>query len=377
MCSRNSEFGIFPKNIKGKKIFYYWIYENDKRKFRSTGKKDYEEAIRFCRQLQIKGKLYASTSYSFNIYTKDFFYFDKCPYIKNRLLRGYSYGKTWARKQRKYLEKYIQPYFKDTDIRTISSRMIDDFILGLKKNELGVKSINHILSAVKVIFKYAEHDNFIDFNPAEGVKPFMLPIREKGIFTRQELCELFSNKARENIWKDQKHFLINYIAVTTGMRIGEILALKKENISSNMITVSHSWNRIEGLKSTKNGKTRYIPIYYELQKALDTYINDNDIQGYLFSSNGGIKPLDHKSIYKHFWQSLNKIGIGKTERNTRNLSFHSWRHGFNTMLLEAGINPEVIRLATGHSPSMPSRYSHVQLANMPNVLKGITFRDIS
>jgi integrase len=372
MRPRNGEYGIFPKMIRGNIIFYYWIYdEHGKRKFRSTGKNNYNDAIKHCRLLQIKGRLYISTSYNFTKYTNNFFDYEKCPYIQNRLLRGYSYGRTWAQRQRNILVNIIQPYFNDADIRNISSRMIDDFILNLNKKHFGQKSLNHILSTIKVIFKYAEQTGIIDFNPAEGIKPFLVRSKEKGIFSKQELYDLFCTPYQSGIWKNKMHFLINYIAATTGMRLGECLSLRPENISGNTITVNHSWNRLDGLKGTKTGKVRFIPLCPELEKVLSDYIIENNCIGFLFSTNCGVSPIDHKTVYKHFWNALIKIKIDKKIRETRNLSFHSYRHTFNTMLLEAGVHPETVRLVTGHSAAMTAHYSHIQLENMPNVIQSL------
>jgi integrase len=370
MRSRNGEFGIFPRRSRKTVFYYYWLYdETGKRKFRSTGKKNYEDALRYCRNLQIKGRLYIGTSFSFDKYTENFFDFDKCPYINNRLLRGFSYGRTWAKRQRSLLQKVIQPHFKDTDIRNISKKMVDDFLLSLRPIITGNKTLNHILTTVKAVFSYAHGIGVIETNPTEGIKPFKIAIQEKGIFTRDELALLFNNPGKSDIWAKPVHFLINSIAASTGMRLGEVLALKPENIMENSIIIEHSWNCLDGLKSTKSGKTRAVPISFELAKALNNFITINNVCGYIFSSNNGKTPINHKAVYKHFWNTLFKIGISAELRKSRNISFHSYRHTFNTMLLEEGLNPETIRLLTGHSTAnMTARYSHIRLNNMPEII---------
>lgn len=221
MRSRNGEYGIFPRRSRKTVYFYYWVYDKDgNRKYRSTGKQDYNEALKYCRSLQIKGQLYIDTSYSFDAYTKDFFIYGVCPYISYRLLRGYSYGKSWAKRQRSLLENTIQPYFIDTDIRTISSKKIDEFMLKLRQENTGTKTLNHVLTAIKAIFGYAKKTGVIEENPAEGIKPFKVAIREKGIFTREELFSLFAaSHIQSDIWKNLMHFLVNSIAATTGLRL--------------------------------------------------------------------------------------------------------------------------------------------------------------
>jgi integrase len=367
MRSKNGEFGIFPRRSRKTVFFYYWIYDDaGKRKYRSTGKQDYNEALKYCRSLQIRGQLYKGTSYSFDAYTKDFFVFESCPYISNRLLRGYTYGKTWAKRQRSILVNIIQPRFTDTDIRYITSKMIDDFILQLRKAKTGAKTLNHILTTLKAVFGYAEKSGLLETNPVEGIKPFKIISKEKGIFTKEELTLLFSNPEHSGIWTSPLHYLLNYVAAATGLRLGEILALHPENVTDTKISVEYSWNRIEGLKGTTTGKKRIVPISPGLAATLSNYIVTHNISGFIFSANKGQTPIDHKAVYRHFWFALTKSGIDYVPRN---ITFHSYRHSFNTMLLEAGVNPETIRLITGHSVKMTAHYSHIQLGNMPEIVE--------
>lgn len=377
MRFRNGDFGIFPRCSRKTVFYYYWLYDSDgKRKYRSTGKKDYNDALQFCRTLSIKGQLYNGTSYSFDFYSQLFFDYEKCPYIRSRLLRGYSYGRTWAKRQRSLLVKIIHPYFKDTDIRTVSPQMIDRFLFGLREKEINNKTLNHIITTIKAIFAYAKITGVIEINPTEGIKPFRIVTKEKGIFSRDELIELFCNSMKSKIWTNPMHFLINCIAATTGLRLGEILALKSDSINTTNIKVDYSWNRIEGLKSTKSGKSRIVPISIDLSRALFDFIEKTNINGFLFSANSGKTPIDHKVVYKSFFSALSKIGIDTENKKIRNISFHSYRHTFNTLLLEAGVHPETLRLITGHSSvNMTERYSHVQLNNMPDIIKKLPVID--
>jgi site-specific recombinase XerD len=166
---------------------------------------------------------------------------------------------TWAKRQRSLLENIIQPYFKDADIRNISAKMTDEFLLHLRREKTGNKTLNHILTTIKSVFGYAQKTGLIETNPAEGIKPFKIISREKGIFSRDELSLLLGNPEKSGVWNNPAHFLLNCIAATTGLRLGEILALRPENILKTAINIEHSWNRIEGLKSTKTGKHALFP----------------------------------------------------------------------------------------------------------------------
>jgi len=364
MRPRNGEYGVFPRKLdNGKEIFYYWTYDSDgNRKFRSTGKTTYEEAIKVCRNLLKNGQLLTEKRYSFSTFTERFFIYDECPYIQNRLMKGKTYSRAWAAQERRILMGLIQPHFAERDMREITEREIDDWIMSLRAERNGAKTINHIITILKIVFGFAVKERLIEENPCEHIEPFALVSREKGIFTDMELGTLFKS-FDPRIWKFEAQYALNMTAAATGMRLGELLGLRICMVNGNVITVANAWNPLDGLKCTKNGKVREIPIPEVLVKTLARLSEGRDPQSYVFSF--GAIPMDHKTVYKHFNAALNAIDIPPTERLRRNITFHSYRHSFNTRLIESGMNPETVRLLTGHTAGMTARYSHVQLARIP------------
>jgi integrase len=363
MRPRGNEFGVFPKNIHGSYIYYFWVYEpNGKRKFRTTGKRNIDDAVKFCRNLQVQGRLHNKTSLSFSSYAKDFFDFDKCPYINHRVLRGHTYTRSWVKRQKKLLDGVIMPYFAQKNINSITFNDLDVFIMSLKKRDFSHKKINHVITTLKNVFSFSEMSGVIMNNPCKGIKSFKIISPEKGIFTNKELHLLFDEENRGHIWPETMYYIINFLAVSTGLRLGELLALKPKDITDDLLKVSHSFNADDGLKSTKNGKTRVVRLNEKLVTLLTDFCREKQLDDFIFSINNGKSPIDHKSIYKRFWKALEKIGINKEERKRRNITFHSYRHLVNSLLLQAGMPPETVRLLLGHSGSaMTARYSHIQL----------------
>jgi integrase len=366
MRPRGNEFGVYPKKVHGSYRYYYWVYDaKGKRIFKSTGKRSRDEAVKFCRALQVRGQLYNNKQLSFSIYTKDFFDYEKCPYITHRLSRGYTYTRAWARRQQRYLEIVIRPYFSNHYINTITYNDIDMFIMSLKNKNFSNKKINHILNSLKNIFNYAEFTGVIDDNLCKKIKAYKVIYREKGILSNEEIKRLFQGENRNEIFPEKAHFAISYLAASTGLRLGEILALRTNDITTDHLRISHSFNPYDGLKTTKNGKTRIIPLNPKLKKMLDEVCVGKDTEQYLFSYNNGKSPMVHKSVYRRFCFALEKIGINKEERKRRNITFNSYRHGVNTMLLKSGLPPETVRLTMGHSSSfMTAHYAHLTLPDI-------------
>ena len=359
----DTRFGVYPRRLKsGKTLYYYWSYlSTGKRIYRSTGADTYEKAVRFCRNLLKIGKLASEKAYTFSQYTEKFFVYEDCPYIRTRLLHGKTYTKGWAQAQRNLLLSRIIPEFGNSDIREIFENRIDTWLLKLKQEGTGTKTLNHLITVLRIIFGYAVKSHDIDENPIANIELFSVKATEKGILSREDLFRLFSDDA-DRIWRSKMHLALNLTATMTGMRLGEILALKYEMVQPYFITVAYSWSDTDQLKCPKTGKTRKIPISENLYRLLHSLNKGREPSDFIFSH--GSKPIDHKSVYKHFYRALESIGINRLRRKEKNITFHSYRHLFNTMLLESGLMPETIRLLTGHSAGMTARYSHVQLANL-------------
>jgi integrase len=64
----------------------------------------------------------------------------------------------------------------------------------------------------------------------------------------------------ENSWADERSRLGNILAMCTGLRAGEILAIQVRDLGEDRLRVRHSWSLLDGLKGTKTGKERIVPL---------------------------------------------------------------------------------------------------------------------
>ena len=66
-------------------------------------------------------------------------------------------------------------------------------------------------------------------------------------------------------WENETAKLACLIASYTGMRQGEIAALRLQDIGEDRIYIRHSWGKYDGLKTPKNGEEREIRIPHQLR----------------------------------------------------------------------------------------------------------------
>ena len=365
-------FRIFPKTLpSGKTVFYYTTYDQlGRRRQFSTGQTRKSDAKRYCQKLFQTGALIQVKDTKFSEYTQDWYIYDKCPYIKSRLMRGFSYSRSMAKHKRAQLDNRILPYLGKYYIKDITVAHIEDWLLAQKKTDVSNLTVNHYLSVLRVIFNEAFRKGDIPYNPIEAVKPLSADSRKKDVLSKGEVSKLFAEANREKIWGNQLHYLFNLTASQTGMRIGEIQALRIENLHKDHIVVKHSWDREYGLKGTKNGKERLVPINESLYRLLkESYQRQKTTEPYIFSVSRGHQPIDHKAVYKWFYRALAEIGIDKKSRERRNVTFHSWRHYVNTLLLAKGVPASIIQAIIGHSDGkMTKHYTNYNLEDLKKAI---------
>jgi integrase len=144
------------------------------------------------------------------------------------------------------------------------------------------------------------------------------------------------------------------VALTTGMRRGEILGLRWDYIRLD--------NRLIILPITKNNTVRVIPINDTLHRILSEMPEKT---GYVFGNgNGG-----HVGDIKHsFTSACRKAGI-------TDFRFHDLRHTYASHLAMRGVHIRALQELLGHKTlAMTQRYSHLapeQLQNAVKLLDGV------
>jgi len=259
-------------------------------------------------------------------------------------------------------ERHIIPYFKDISLEHIDDEHLNEFIQykldngGLEGKSLSHKTTNDIVSLLLQIVKnYCKVDS--DFE-----KP-SYKLSDITIFTEKEYGKL---KAYLSIGTDSKKLGI-IVAMLTGIRIGELCALKWENIdlNSEVITINKTMQRIKDMDSNKKSKTkiiidapksdssiREIPVPEILLRKLEKFkANDNT---YLLTNTTNY--IEPRIYQRHFKSYL-------AESDIKDNNFHTLRHTFATMAIAKGVDIKTVSLLLGHTDVSftMKRYVHPNL----------------
>ena len=181
--------------------------------------------------------------------------------------------------------------------------------------------------------------------------------------TEAEVAAVFSSE-----WKDKRALVASLVAATTGARQGECLALRRSDIGTDVINIAHSYSSLDGLKLPKNGRKRVVPLLPEVRIALLDLLADNphDTEDpFVFFSLLPNKPADPRVIWEGLKETMTKINV---DHQSRNISFHSWRHFFCFKITQI-MDGEKVAKVSGHlSESVFRKYaSHIETKNIRDV----------
>jgi integrase len=308
------------------------------------------------------GALPRKTSPLFADYCAEIWNWDSSPYVRGKLARGQSIGRKYVADNLARVENHIRLAFPDLRLAAVKPYMLEDFAMKLKTDSgLGNRSINAILDTMAVPLHEAARLGLLPSDPASTVRKLGNDTREKGIPTEEEVRALLGLSGI-----DSRIRCAILLGAACALRIGEIQALRNDNIGEKTLTVACSWSNMDGLKSTKTGRVRVVPLPPIVRSALLELMAKNP-QGPVGFLMYGLKPdapLDVRAIERGFYKALEKIGIDEETRTIRALSFHSLRHWSNAML-RGSVSDAKLHLLTGHSTeAMTNRYDHATEADL-------------
>jgi integrase len=229
--------------------------------------------------------------------------------------------------------------FNNCNINDINNYSIINFTNSLQSNGLSNRTINDILLVLNMIFKYASEK--FDFH-APKIEYLHEPKKEMRVLN---ICE--QKKLEKYLKKDMDiHKFGVILALHTGMRIGELCALKWEDISDFSINVNKTMMRIKNeygktevitAPPKSDSSVRVIPIPHELK----SYISKFRRNGYVLSSKR-VEFTEPRLMQYKFERYIKECGI-------ENASFHCLRHTFATRCIEAGVDAKTVSELLGHS----------------------------
>jgi integrase len=360
----HNDFTLYFRVVpSGKRVVYYYAYDAGGRRLfgRSTGETTLTAARRKCNQLLKEGLLVPNRDYipTFAEYAVGWWDWETCDYLAKRRKHA-NLTKRYADTGKWILDKALLPYFGKMRIDQITVEVVEAFRDKYIKDGFKHTTVNSYYSILKTMLTEAEERKVIAKNPIAKMKKLINNRKEIQIITPDEFKKLFLGDWRK-VWNnDRISYTANKLAALSGMRAAEVIGLRGCNVFDEHIFLCEQFDNRYGCRPTKTKDKRNIPLPSALIADLNELKKING-EGYVFSADGGIKPMSKLTVYVKLRMALENIGISKGEIAERKLHLHAWRHFFNTQLLKSGLSVKQVQAFTGHkSQSMTDLYYHFE-----------------
>ena len=262
----------------------------------------------------------------------------KRPYVKQSTMAAYVL----------ILENHVLPEFGDND--SLHEHDVQAFVLKKIERGLSVKSVKDILIVLKMVMKFGVKN--------EWMTHYEWDIKYPANNQPKELEVLSVANHKKILDYVQHNFTFMslgiYISLSTGLRIGEICALKWSdiNVADGTITVQRTIERIYVVEGEKKhtqlvintpktvNSCREIPMSKELLAMVKPMKKVVNADFYVLTNEE--KPTEPRTYRNYYNKLMEKLDIPK-------LKYHGLRHSFATRCIEAGCDYKTVSVLLGHS----------------------------
>jgi integrase len=293
----------------------------------------------------------------------------------------------WCERQRSFRSKkgfiiQLMETFGNVQLRSINTKLIEQFQSDRLKKGNKPATVNRLIATLKHCIHKGYQWEMLSEETLKRVRQVKL-LKEDN-----QRLRILSIEACQSLIENCKG-TTQYIVIAalhTGMRKGEILSLKWDNVD-----LRHGFILLD---KTKNGERREIPIDGTLRKVLHGITRHIDIP-YVFFDKAKGRPL--QDVKKSFHSALKKVEVQKctkcdyqkakkptqeeislcplckseirVQRGITDFHFHDLRHTFASHLIMAGIDITAVRKLLGHKTlTMTLRYAHLAPSHMVNAV---------
>ncbi len=240
-----------------------------------------------------------------------------------------------------FLLNTLKEFFKGETLQTITAEKIERFKV-VRKAEVSPATVNRAISCLKTLLNKAVEWGKLPASPAARVKKFREPAGRERILSPEEARRLLDAASPE-----LRPVLIT--ALGTGMRRGEILALKWTDLDFVRGIIS--------VRMSKSGKPRQVPMSGAVAGALGAVPRRGDFVFQNVETGTHIK--DVKTAFHAACARAKANPEDENDPGITGLRFHDLRHTFASRALELGADIMSVSKILGHSSIiMTAKYLH-------------------
>lgn len=250
--------------------------------------------------------------------------------------------------------------FDFSEINNVSYAIIRSWIVKLVGDGVSNRTINRKISSLRTYYKFLLKIGDIKVSPLLKHKVLKTTKKLQVPFSEKEIEDVLEMLKAENSFLGLRNKLIVELFYSTGMRRGELVNLKLNNISDSQKTI-----KVLG----KRNKERIIPLLPSALSTINSYLDFrkdlNSVKDvdYLLLTEKGTKiyeTLVYRVINNYFSKASEKV----------KKSPHILRHSFATHLLNEGADIKSVKELLGHSSLASTQiYANNSISKLKQVYK--------
>lgn len=248
---------------------------------------------------------------------------------------------------RGYLAGHLKMYFEERVLTSVTDCDIEDYVATKKNEGYAPKTISNHIVFLNGIFNFAVKHNWIDSNVVQSVDRPSASDGDPDIrFLDNDSVEALM-RATPDDELGAMEVVLYLAATTTGLRQGELIALRWKDIDWMTNKVRVRRNMVRGILGTPKSRhsVRQVPLTERLGGELErlsqrsAYKDDDDC---VFCHPETGAPYEPSKMRKRFKEAIENAGIREAVR------FHDLRHTFGTRMASVGVPMRSLQALMGH-----------------------------
>jgi integrase len=271
-------------------------------------------------------------------------------YLDEWIIRNASsHSKYTADTNRTCLNRYVKRNSSNIPLPLVTSLYVGQVLESVRAKHSS-RSAQKVYSLLRKALGDANADGLLAGNPCGSIrKPRHKP---------QPITPLTAEQSKQFLEaaKDDRFYPIYVLALTTGMRLGELLGLKWGDLHGDVIQVQRALHEIAGKKEIGDVKTKSSRRSVKLTAYALAVLEEHQRHSggeFIFSSPDGHMVTASNLRGRSFYRILRKAKLPR-------IRFHDLRHTAATLMLLNGVHPKIVQEILGHSSIQTTldTYSH-------------------
>ena len=270
--------------------------------------------------------------------------------------------------QLELLVKYFPESLLDTELEAVKPMHLQGFVNQFSQNA-SKSYMDKMRVLIHALFADAVENDFCTKDPSVRLKIPQIIEKPRESFTAEEVKRIVDFALD---YPRRRIAVAVLVLLFTGIRRGELLGLKWDDLTDNTLTIrrgvyqEHGTACVEDYIAKTPKSLRTVPLMPEIAHQIATLPR---VSQFVFGASSGKlwHPRNFSRDYGRFFDALQD-----QHPNVRRLSIHCCRHSFATLTLTSGADLRVVQQLLGHTDiKTTALYTHPDMNTMQKAVSGM------